>query len=256
MFNYAINIFKQKIFEVTEYIIEQIEYVIKQIKYFSNQCTVYKTYDFLFIIMVATITLISARCHDSKILCAINVILIMFAIMITDSHNVLIFNRAALDENIELCTTMINNCQIYKNLNIVTLRTNILDTLLAPDKIDFINSDERWQLNYNYCEYLELLLDYGVNINSADDNGNSSLQLASYDGDVEYLELLLKYGADINKQNNDGNTALHYACLGGHIECVRSLLSANADTGLLNVGKSTAYAITTNENVLQLFQKK
>ena len=51
-------------------------------------------------------------------------------------------------------------------------------------------------------------------VNSTDEEGNTALMYASYNGNREIVELLIENGADIDHENNDGNTALMWATNG------------------------------------------
>ena len=55
---------------------------------------------------------------------------------------------------------------------------------------------------------VELLLSKGADINDKNNQGWSSIILASYQGHVNVVELLLSKGANINDISNDGSTAI------------------------------------------------
>tara|TARA_B100002052_G_scaffold281275_1_gene290163 strand:+ start:1966 stop:3537 length:1572 start_codon:yes stop_codon:yes gene_type:complete len=59
----------------------------------------------------------------------------------------------------------------------------------------------------NRAENMQLLLDYGVNPNAQDANGNTVLHKLK-DDDIELAKMLLKSNADINILNKSGETAL------------------------------------------------
>jgi len=54
--------------------------------------------------------------------------------------------------------------------------------------------------------------------------GWAPLHSASSDGDKAVVELLLQYGADVNAKNDNGRYALHYAARGGHHEVAELLM--------------------------------
>lgn len=60
-------------------------------------------------------------------------------------------------------------------------------------------------------EKIEEAIRNGVNINAKDDNGNTALIWAAFEGKTEIAELLLKYGSNINAKDNNGRTALSVA---------------------------------------------
>ena len=54
------------------------------------------------------------------------------------------------------------------------------------------------------------MLDEGVDVNCADDNGNTPLPVAAQQGLKKIAKLLLRRGANLNQTNLAGNTVLHY----------------------------------------------
>jgi len=62
----------------------------------------------------------------------------------------------------------------------------------------------------NNVKRLEELIQDGANVNERDtDRGNTPIHWACAGGHLDAIELLLEYGADINSQNKHGRTALH-----------------------------------------------
>ena len=51
---------------------------------------------------------------------------------------------------------------------------------------------------------------------------------AAYFGDVDDIRTLLDNGVDVNTTDRDGNTSLHMAAMGGHTDCVGLLLEKKA----------------------------
>jgi hypothetical protein len=79
-----------------------------------------------------------------------------------------------------------------------------------------------------------------------DENGFTVLHRASEvnpSGTVKILELLLEYGANVNAQDIHGDTALMRACTHVQLENVVVLLNNNADTRIENHSQKTAYVI-------------
>ena len=70
------------------------------------------------------------------------------------------------------------------------------------------------------------LIENGVDVNSADQHGNSVLHIAAQNGRGGIIEELILNGADVNKGNNHKNTALHLAAQNGWNEVAEHLLRA------------------------------
>lgn len=70
----------------------------------------------------------------------------------------------------------------------------------------------------------EALLLAGANPNMRDPvKGLTVMHDAARDGHVDMLEILVQYGADVNARDNDGNLPLHLAEYDGHINAVEFL---------------------------------
>jgi len=78
-----------------------------------------------------------------------------------------------------------------------------------------------------------MLLEKGADINkTGGDDGDTPLMLASSilsDNTFDVMQLLLDNGADIDSANKHGWTALHYACNKGDVDAVRLLLDNGAE---------------------------
>lgn len=58
-------------------------------------------------------------------------------------------------------------------------------------------------------DILQVLCEYGADVNVTDDKGQSLLHRACADTDFDWIKLLVKAGADVSATNNNGNTPLH-----------------------------------------------
>ncbi|EMD86650.1 hypothetical protein COCC4DRAFT_90850, partial [Bipolaris maydis ATCC 48331] len=65
-------------------------------------------------------------------------------------------------------------------------------------------------------------------LNWVDKNGNTALICAASRGIPKMVELLLEFGADIDAQNRHGRTALMEAVLWGHLASVNYILDKGA----------------------------
>ncbi|KAF8488030.1 ankyrin repeat-containing domain protein, partial [Russula emetica] len=85
---------------------------------------------------------------------------------------------------------------------------------------------------YGDLEMVQVLLDYGADVNSKDRPGNTPLDYASRSGhcdDARVARLLIAHGADPNTRNEYGLTPLHWASMFGRIEIVRLLIEHGAN---------------------------
>lgn len=98
-------------------------------------------------------------------------------------------------------------------------------------------------------ETLKLLLALGANVNS-DIKGRSILPYAVVVGDEAVIKLLIKSGADIDEVDEDGHSALMVASMFHRIKLVELLLSCGADVDVKDENGETAkdLAIRTVEN--------
>ncbi|CAN0080396.1 unnamed protein product [Heterosigma akashiwo] len=90
-------------------------------------------------------------------------------------------------------------------------------------------------------EALELVLDEGAPLETADNVGNTLLILAAQQGNKRLTKFLLRRGATMNVQNVNGNTVLHYCYEYHHTELAEYLKEKGADDSLLNIEGMTCY---------------
>lgn len=82
--------------------------------------------------------------------------------------------------------------------------------------------------------FLQLLLEKGATIDTADSDGPTPLHWASENGQVEVVQLLLEKGAAIDTANSYGATPLHWASASGQVEVVQLLQDKGANTTTIN----------------------
>lgn len=90
-----------------------------------------------------------------------------------------------------------------------------------------------YSININNKRAVELMLEFGSNLNVPNNNGDISLHMAVENGLIEIISLLIKNNVSINYQNNKGETPLHYACLTNNEEIIKILLENGADPNII-----------------------
>ena len=94
-----------------------------------------------------------------------------------------------------------------------------------PEHVDlFWKSAEKGLLNI-----FKDLISKGADINAKNNNGNTPLHIASYNGYLPIVEYLVNNRADINTKNKNDRTPLHYASFEGHLSVVELLINKGAD---------------------------
>ncbi|RDW84057.1 uncharacterized protein DSM5745_04383 [Aspergillus mulundensis] len=74
------------------------------------------------------------------------------------------------------------------------------------------------------------LIDQGVDLDVADNDGWTCLHWAAQSGDIKTFKLLLESGCSIELADEEGDMPLHISTLQGHENLVQAMLDAGADT--------------------------
>ena len=85
------------------------------------------------------------------------------------------------------------------------------------------------------AEEIKQLVKAGLDVNSANENGETALMLSIRFGQLESTETLLDLGADVNVRDSRGNTALHYAAEAKLEYVIELLLSRGGDMAVKNL---------------------
>lgn len=112
-------------------------------------------------------------------------------------------------------------------------------------------------LNLNATrELLPIFLERGVNVNAADNDGNTALILNTKEQCYkDVIKELIRAGADVNMADNAGNTALYYALKYGNQEVARFLIKKGADYNRTNNKGESAVQVAAEkgyDTVLEL----
>lgn len=84
------------------------------------------------------------------------------------------------------------------------------------------------------------LIEAKANLDDVNQEGDSALILAAYQGDADNVRLLIQAKVNLNLTNDVNNTALIAATLNGHIDIVRLLIQANANLDTINQSGDTS----------------
>ena len=82
---------------------------------------------------------------------------------------------------------------------------------MGPNPEGGINTPLHCAVFIGNIEIIKLLLEYDIDIDAVDIDGDSALLLAVHEKNAEIVETLLQKGANVNFQDEDLRTALFYA---------------------------------------------
>ena len=91
-----------------------------------------------------------------------------------------------------------------------------------------------WACKLHSLKAVQALIAGGVDLNKANKEDITPLQIACESGRLEIAQALIDAGADLNKVSIKGDTLLHLACRKGHPKVVQALIGAGADLNIAN----------------------
>ncbi len=95
----------------------------------------------------------------------------------------------------------------------------------------------------------------GVDVDAADEDGRTALQLAAFDGHTQVVQALLDEQPTIDHVDASGRTALMYAASGANRQTVELLLKSGADADVVdNVEHFTALMFAAAEGQREVVQ--
>ncbi|KAI4113321.1 MAG: hypothetical protein LQ338_008196, partial [Usnochroma carphineum] len=97
---------------------------------------------------------------------------------------------------------------------------------------------------------IDMLLDYGADINSKDQSDQTALHLASSKSELACIKLLLARGADTEAQDKCGRTSLFHAAEWGHEDCLFTFLCNGANVNAQDDFGTTALLMASKNGRL------
>nr|CAB3256043.1 integrin-linked protein kinase-like [Phallusia mammillata] len=97
---------------------------------------------------------------------------------------------------------------------------------------DHLFSPLHWASREGHLHIVDILINRGARVNSANMGDDTPLHNAAQMGHLEIMKKLIKQKADVNAINEHGNTPLHYACFGQFAVCAEELV---ANGGLVTI---------------------
>jgi len=100
----------------------------------------------------------------------------------------------------------------------------------------------------NEVALVRLLLENGADANATRSSaGDSPLHFAAQQRHGDCLQLLLQYGVDVEQRDQYRHTALHFAALNGFVEVAQLLIDAGADLAALDINGNTPEQVALDE---------
>jgi len=99
---------------------------------------------------------------------------------------------------------------------------------------------------------LKLLRANGLDLSTAQHNGNSLLHLAAKENNMALLKRLEEFNMDINQKNDEGNTALHLAAMTSHDDAIlKYLVERGADKSAKTDFDESVYDLASENEILK-----
>ena len=95
-------------------------------------------------------------------------------------------------------------------------------------------------------DIVKVLIEKGVDIDTKDDYGCTSLYYAALKGHAELVDLLIENGAEIDIRSNCGGTALVQAVFFGHTDIAKTLIDNGANINVTIHGDTLVNFATKN----------
>ncbi|KAJ6640541.1 Ankyrin repeat domain-containing protein 33B [Pseudolycoriella hygida] len=138
-------------------------------------------------------------------------------------------------EKTPLVTSLIRACKNADLDELIKVKESICRNGITPKDLNSVDNNGRTALSYicitSYTKVLDFLLQLrGIDVNKADNEGNTPLHFAAEAGQAEIITMLITRSRSliIDAKNNFGLTPLMKAAIQGRTECAKGLILANA----------------------------
>ena len=157
-------------------------------------------------------------------------------------------NRDSIDFSHQSCTFSLSRFNPWNKYNLIKaiLRDDLNTTrhLLMTGRANVNMKDRRiffsrdrltgwtplmYAIDEGNLEIARLLIDFGADVNTQDEDGSTTLMIAVDNDDIEAIKFLLKFGVQIDLSDDDGSTELLIAAEGDNVEAIKLLVDAGAD---------------------------
>mmetsp|Transcript_19695 Transcript_19695/g.75550 ORF Transcript_19695/g.75550 Transcript_19695/m.75550 type:complete len:805 (-) Transcript_19695:72-2486(-) len=162
-------------------------------------------------------------------------------------HIELLLSRGAdINRQDERGFTPLHYCALEKQLScckVLLEKDNIDVTITNKQKTTVLHYLVRVPVDEDnavfYRKVMDMVIDKGIDVNLANNQGESALHSAILASNRHATAFLLERGADANLRSLHGETPLHYATRTGNVKLVRMLMEVGADATVTCKNKNT-----------------
>jgi ankyrin repeat protein len=170
-----------------------------------------------------------------------------------DNNQSDLLTPSIIKDDIFKLNKLINN-KDYTVFPLIDIRLLEIFYKLNPEIFNKIPQSEKNNMLFLQCEnagidskiLIDFILKIGANIDRQDNDGNTSLHLATVNDCIEIVKLLLEKGANIEAKDSNDLTPLHCASLNGNLKLVKLLLEKGA-----NIEAKDIYDLTPLHRVVE-----
>jgi ankyrin repeat protein len=136
-------------------------------------------------------------------------------------------------------------------------RINFFIDLLSNNSELFINTSNnesllQYAILFDKYDFIPYILKKKINVNNQDiTNGLCALHQIVMKNKIDIVQMLINYGANINIQDYYGNTAIHYSISEENVEILRLLLQYNPNLNLIDIDGNTPLHLYLKNSYLE-----